>query len=57
MIFVDIDVAKETHYAAVMNSDGIVFCEPFAFSNDAVGFSKLTDKLSDFDKSDILIGS
>lgn len=56
MIFVGINVAKETHYAAVMNSDGVVLTEPFAFSNDAVGFSKLTDKLSDFDKSDILIG-
>lgn len=55
MIFVGIDVAKETHYAAVMNSDNIVLVEPFAFSNDAVGFSKLTDKLSCFDKSNILI--
>lgn len=56
MIFVGIDVAKETHYAAIMNSDGVVLSEPFAFSNDASGFSKLTDKLSAFDKSDILTG-
>lgn len=56
MIYVGIDVAKETHYAAVMNSDSVVLSEPFAFSNDAVGFSKLTDKLSAFEKSDILIG-
>lgn len=32
MIYVGIDVAKETHFAAVMNSDGIVLVEPFAFS-------------------------
>ena len=56
MIFVGIDVAKETHYAAVMNSDGVVLIEPFPFSNDASGFSALTDKLSQFNKSDILIG-
>lgn len=56
MIYVGIDIAKENHYAAVMNSDGVVISEPFAFSNDAVGFSKLMLKLSSFDKSDILIG-
>lgn len=56
MIYVGIDVAKETHYAAIMDSNGVVFAEPFAFSNDSVGFSKLTDKLSTFDKSNILIG-
>lgn len=56
MIYVGIDVAKETHYAAVMDSNGVVLAEPFAFSNDSVGFSKLTEKLSAFDKSDILVG-
>lgn len=30
MIYVGIDVAKTTHYAAVMNSDGVVLIEPFA---------------------------
>lgn len=45
MIYVGIDVAKETHYTTVMDSDGVVHVKPFAFSNDALGFSKLTDKL------------
>ena len=34
MIYVGIDVAKTTHYAAVMDSDGVVLVEPFAFDND-----------------------
>ena len=41
MIYVGIDVAKSTHYAAVMNSEGVVLAEPFAFDNDAPGFSLL----------------
>lgn len=56
MIYVGIDVAKETHYASVMDSNGVVLVEPFAFSNDANGFTLFTSKLSDFDKSNILIG-
>lgn len=34
MIYVGIDVAKQTHYAAIMNSDGEILAEPFAFTND-----------------------
>lgn len=56
MIYVGIDVAKEIHYAAIMDSNGVVIVEPFAFSNNADGFKKLTDKLLPFDKSDLLIG-
>lgn len=56
MIYVGIDVAKETHFASAMDSSGVVLAEPFSFSNDASGFSKLVKKLSHFDKSDLLIG-
>lgn len=56
MIYVGIDVAKEIHYAAIMDSNGVVIVEPFAFSNNADGFKKLTDKLLPFDKNDLLIG-
>ena len=38
MIYVGIDVAKTTHYAAAADSDGVVLVEPFAFDNDAPGF-------------------
>lgn len=55
MIYVGIDVAKDTHFASAMDSNGVVLVEPFSFNNDAVGFSKLVKKLSPFDKSDLLI--
>lgn len=56
MIYVGIDVAKTTHYAAVMDSDGIVLVEPFAFDNDAPGFSKFISKIASFSKEQIIIG-
>lgn len=42
MIYVGIDVAKDTHFSAVKDSYGVVLLEPISFSNYAVGFSKLT---------------
>ena len=41
MIYVGIDIAKRTHYASVMNSDGEILAEPFPFTNDHAGFQKL----------------
>ncbi len=56
MIYVGIDVAKETHYAAVADASGKVLVKPFAFNNDAAGFGLLLSKLSKFDKGEILVG-
>ena len=56
MIYVGIDVAKETHVAAAMNTDGVVLLEPFAFQNDHDGFQMLKAKLETLDKNDLLIG-
>ena len=56
MIYVGIDVAKETHYAAVMDDNNNVLVKPFDFTNDAVGFAKLISKLSAFPKDNLLIG-
>ena len=56
MIYVGIDVAKETHVAAAMNTDGVVLLEPFAFQNDHEGFQLLKGKLETLDKNDLLIG-
>lgn len=56
MIYVGIDVAKETHVAAAMNTDGVVLLEPFAFQNDHEGFQLLKAKLESLDKNDLLIG-
>ena len=56
MYYVGIDVAKQTHYAAVMNSDGEILVSPFHFSNNHVGFQLLLDNLSEFPKEQVLIG-
>lgn len=56
MIYVGIDVAKTTHYAAVMNSEGVVLIEPFAFDNDASGFASLLQKISGYPKKDLFFG-
>ena len=56
MYYVGIDVAKQTHYAAVMNSDGEILVSPFPFSNNHTGFQLLLDNLSEFPKEQVLIG-
>ena len=56
MNYVGIDIAKQTHYASIMNSDGEILAEPFSFSNDHAGFQKLLKHLSAFAKDDLLIG-
>ena len=56
MNYVGIDIAKQTHYASIMNSDGEILVEAFSFSNDHSGFQKLLKHLSSFPKEDILIG-
>lgn len=56
MIYVGIDIAKNTHWASVMNSDGEILLEPFSFQNNNQGFQKFISKLSSFDKQNMLIG-
>ena len=54
--FVGIDIAKNTHWASCLSSDGEIIFEPFSFSNDINGFQKFISKLESFDKEKILIG-
>lgn len=56
MIYVGIDIAKRTHYASVMNSDGEILAEPFPFTNDLAGFQKLPSCIGSFPKEQLLIG-
>ncbi len=56
MIYVGIDVAKQIHYASVMNSDGEILVKPFAFSNDHTGFQKLLKHLDSYSKEELYIG-
>ena len=56
MIYVGIDIAKLSHYAAAVDSDGVVLIEPFEFLNDSDGFYMLLSKLNQFEKDSIIIG-
>lgn len=56
MIYVGIDIAKRTHYASVMNSDGEILAEPFSFTNDLTGFQKFLDCIDSYPKDNLLIG-
>lgn len=55
MFYVGIDIAKQSHVAAILSSDGEVITEPFSFSNDSKGFNHLLSKLSPYENS-VLIG-
>ena len=56
MIYVGIDIAKQTHYASIMNSDGEVLVAPFSFTNDHSGFQKLLCHLDSLPQKQTLIG-
>ena len=56
MFYVGIDIAKNTHWASIMSSDGEIIADPFSFSNDSAGFQILLSKLESLDKEKILIG-
>ena len=52
-VYVGVDIAKELHYAAIMNSDGVV-ANPFSFENNDKGFSLLLSHLSPYGKESVL---
>ena len=56
MIFVGIDVAKFSHFASAVNSEGEVILKPFSFSNSNEGFNLLLSKLNDFPYDNYFIG-
>ncbi len=56
MFYVGIDIAKNTHWASIMSSDGEIIADPFSFSNDSAGFQILLSKLESLDREKILIG-
>jgi len=56
MFYVGIDIAKNTHWASIMSSDGEIIADPFSFSNDSAGFQILLSKLEFLNKEKILIG-
>lgn len=56
MIFIGIDIAKSTHFASAVNSDGEVLVNPFKFTNDNLGFNLFINNFKDFDLSNCIVG-
>ncbi len=56
MFYLGIDIAKNTHYAALCTQDGQALIEPFPFSNDINGFNLLLSLIENYDKEKLLIG-
>ena len=56
MIYIGIDVAKFSHFASAVNSDGEVLLNPFSFSNSYEGFNLLLSKIKAFPIDDCLVG-
>ena len=56
MIYVGIDIAKETHVAAAVNTDGVIITPPFPFANNHEGFKLIREKLDTLDRAELLIG-
>lgn len=56
MFYVGIDIAKHSHFASVINSDGNVLFKPFSFQNSKSGFISFISKIKQFDFDSCLIG-
>lgn len=56
MIYIGIDIAKNSHFASVVNSDGEVLVKPFSFANSRKGFELFLSKIKVFSINDCLIG-
>lgn len=54
-VYVGVDIAKELHYAAIMDDDGVV-SNPFSFENNDKGFQSLLSHLAPFKKESVLVG-
>lgn len=58
MHYVGIDIAKRSHYAAVLDEDGNLIASAFPFDNTSQGFARLLMQLgkADVDCNDCMIG-
>ena len=57
MIYVGVDIAKQNHYAAIVDfSSGQVIEKPFLVTNNYIGFELLLSKINQFPKENILVG-
>ena len=47
-LFVGVDIAKETHYAAMTDQHGVILIEPFPFQNSKSGFDLFLGSILSF---------
>lgn len=47
-LYLGVDIAKETHFAAMTNQQGEILLPPFPFTNDNVGFNEFLEKVKPF---------
>lgn len=56
MIYIGIDIAKNSHFASAVNSDGEVLVKPFSFENSRDGFNFFLNRFKAFSVNDCLVG-
>jgi len=55
-VYVGIDVAKNDHYACIVNADGTVAAKSFKVTNDQAGFATLVNYVANFTPESLLFG-
>lgn len=56
MIYVGVDIAKEKHFAVVMNTEQEILYEPFGFENNTAGFHRFLQVIMPFGTTGVVIG-
>lgn len=56
MFYAGIDIAKNSHVAAISDNNGTTLVEPFSFDNNLLGFTKLLKVLNNYPNEKLLIG-
>jgi len=56
MIYVGVDIAKNTHYACVTDDKQKLLTKPFVFQNDEAGFAKLRSSFRQHPKDKVIVG-
>ena len=56
-MYLGVDIAKDTHYAAMTDQHGVVLIQPFPFTNDMNGFRSFWEKVESYmSKNDVTVG-
>lgn len=55
-IYIGIDIAKNLHYASIIDSYGEILEKPFSFQNNKEGFEILLSKIQSFNNEDCIFG-